>query len=438
MISNEISANAMKELKVFCDEIKSTFNGIIDKFQRNVEKHIGKNCVDATQLLPALQNVEVKLAECLKGSEIFMPMEKLANVHNDVVSLDKKIINLKGAFQIPKIGRAANDVELIETTVQKLLEKFCCPILSRNVFENVTEENQNSTTDEDEKYVPTLLQELRLAIIKNDIDQFKLIVENPKMPPLSIQYILQYEFERHLHYFSNDPPKHSALILAGFNKSFDIIRYLIHLDGIDLLQRSGRFNIVDRLLRVKASSEVDKLVEEILTIEPKLVREIDSRNMNMLQLVIFQGSTYLCRLLVEKYNFDVNAQFLDGSPPLIEAIFYQHIDIYKELLSLGASPAVTDRDKNSTLHMACQKAWPEGICELVSKFPEMLTWKNNKGINPMSFILISDDLETMKTIYDCLKQNSIETEFLNKNYLVRLAYRNKASKILEWAKTIEQ
>ena len=88
--------------------------------------------------------------------------------------------------------------------------------------------------------------------------------------------------------------------------------------------------------------------------------------------------------------------------------------------------------------MACQKAWPEGICELVSKFPEMLNWKNNKGVTPLSMVITLDDVEAMKTIYGCLKQNSIEMEILDKNYLVELANSNKASKILEWAKTIEQ
>ena len=255
--------------------------------------------------------MEVKLAECQKDSEIFMPMEKLANVHNEIVNLDKTMIKLKEGFKIPKVDRTAKDLELIEKTVLKLLEKLCGPSLSKNIFENFTEENQKSTTDEDERYVPTFLKELRLAIIKNDIDKFKLIVENPKMPPRSIQYILQYDFEVNIRLY-NDQSKHSALILAGFNKSFDIIRYLIHLDGIDLLQRSGRFNIVDRLLRVKASSEVDKLVEEILTIEPKLVREIDSRKMNLLQQVIYNGSIHLFRLLVEKYKFDVNEHFQNG------------------------------------------------------------------------------------------------------------------------------
>ena len=427
MLSNETSTKAKQKLQDFCAEIKSTFNGIIDKFQQNVEKHFENICVDVTLLSPILQQFEEKLADCQNDSEMFIPMDKLANFHNDVVSLDKKMVKLKNEFQIPK----NIDVELIETTVQKLLKNLGGPSLSKNVFGNVTEDCQLAKP---EKYIPTLFQQLRLAIIKNDIEMFKSIVENPEMPPRSINYILQYGFEINA---SFDPPKHSALIFAGINNSFDIIRYLIHLDGIDLLQRSGRYNIVQYLLSNKrACSVVDKLVEEILAIQPKLVNEIDSEDLNLLQFVIFHGSTYLCRLLVEKYNFNVNAHFRDGSTPLTHAIFCKNMKSYKQLLSLGASPAVTEKDKNSTLHIACQEEWPEGICELVSKFPDMLNWNNDDGDTPLSLVITEDDLGTMKTIYDCLKQHSIEMEFLNKNYLVKLANCNKASKILEWAKLL--
>ena len=160
---------------------------------------------------------------------------------------------------------------------------------------------------------------------------------------------------------------------------------------------------------------------------------------NLLQQVINQESPYLCRLLVEKYNFDVNAQCPDGSTPLTHAIFYKDMKIYKELLSFGASPAVTEKNtKHSTLHEACQVFWPEGICELVSNFPEMLNWKNDKDVSPLSLVIAGDKLEAMKTIYDCLKQNSIEMEILDKNYLIELATSKQASTILEWAKTIEE
>ena len=433
MISNESSAKAIKQLKDFCDELKNTLNNVIDRFQQNVEKHIDNICAETAQLSSVLQNVEEELAECQKGSEMFIPMNKLANVHNDVVCLDKKMTKLKEAFEIPKIDRTAKDVEVIETTVQKLLETFCRPSLSKNVFENVTEENQKSTTDEGEKYVPTIFKELRLAIIDNDIDQFKSIVENPKLPPRSINYILQCQFDG---YFIESPTS-IPLLLAAFNKSFDIVRYIIHLEEVDLLERFEEYNIIEHLLEIEVpNSEIDKLAEEILTIQPKLAEEIHLRDMNLLQQVINQESPYLCRLLVEKYNFDVNAQCPDGSTPLIDAIYCKNMDILKELLSLGASPAVTDRDKNSTLHMACQEEWPEGICELVSKFPEMLNWKNNKGVTPLSMVITLDDVEAMKTIYDCLKQNSIEMNILDKNYLIELATSKQASKILEWAKTI--
>ena len=178
--------------------------------------------------------------------------------------------------------------------------------------------------------------------------------------------------------------------------------------------------------------------EEILTIEPKLLKEFDYQKLNIQQQIIYNGSIDLCRLFVEKYNFDVNAHFPDGSTPLTHAIYYKNMNMYKELLSLGASPAVTDRiTKHSTLHEACKVEWPEGICELVSKFPDMLNWKKDDGETPLSLVITGDKLEAMKAIYDCLKQNSIEMEILDKNYLIQLATSKQASKILEWAKAIE-
>ena len=91
---------------------------------------------------PALVNVEKKLAGFQKGIEMFIPMDKLASVHNEIVNLDKTMIKLMEGFKIPKVDRAEKDVELIEMTVQKLLEKMCGPSLSKNVFESVSEENQ--------------------------------------------------------------------------------------------------------------------------------------------------------------------------------------------------------------------------------------------------------------------------------------------------------
>ena len=90
MISNETSANAKQQLKDFCVELKCSLNNVIDKFQQNVEKHVDNICAETAQLSPVLQNVEEELAECQKGSEMFIPIDKLANLHNDIVNLDKK------------------------------------------------------------------------------------------------------------------------------------------------------------------------------------------------------------------------------------------------------------------------------------------------------------------------------------------------------------
>ena len=421
--------------------MKELWNKAVDNFSDDVVSIIDNTFDEISEMAPAFEKVEDELVDCQRGSELFIPITKLANVHNKVVELDKKILNLETKVEIPMIDYQDMETMLeIQITFENFLTSFC----RRPLRKAISKDPKPEPSQQNKEYVPNLFRYLRLAVIQDDISMFRNIIENPNMPPRSLVNILKFRLESNLDNNNdsgdgtNDSNKCSLLILAAINRSENILRYLIHLEGIDLLELFKGFNIVNYLLNFKHVPEsVVNLIEEIFELQPKLVDSINCDGSSMLQTFSLLGQRNLCRTLIEKYGVNVNKPFPNKSTPLILAIQLKDKPLFDLFMSLGASLAVTGRYKNSTLHVACQIDWPEPIYEILREHSDMVEWQNEDEETPVFVTFASDSLNILQSLSECQKLEVFATAFKTKKNMLDLAQDLGAKRIIDWLNSFD-
>ena len=435
---------AKQLLDNLCEEMTRIFCEVLIDVKEKAWSQIQKVCSEIPQLETNLEQIQNKLGDYQQVSEYFVPISQLAKVHNDVVDFDKKLGKLKDSLSVPLIDdsskKGIRSGEISDRFRLQLLNLCNWKLPEINPIAQ-PKTDDGGHVEEEEEYIPNYLQSLRKAVIENDIETFKVIVENPEMPPKSIEYLLKHQFPIPPNAdFRNEKTKAasgtekcSLLLFAIFNCSFDIVRYLIHLDGINLLEEFQGKNAASHLLMNRNESR-EKLVEEMLEIEPELINSEDKEGLSFFEQVISSKSPFLCRVLVEKHQVDINKQFQTGWTPLTMAVHLKQKEVFEQLLSLGASPTVTAFDNWSCIHEACKLDWPLVIKEILPKYPQMLKKCDNKGFNPLTVIMAKDSLNALKAVYDCYEPSSLPTDLRDKNKLAPLAIRWKAGKILSWLK----
>ena len=445
------------------------FENVTQKFKTKVKNHITTAHDTVLKLADEIKKVETELKVCQEGSEIYIPISKLAKVHNEIAELDQKMTSLKDDMVAPMIDKRDNsESDFVNAAFQDVFNKFSGKSLLESVFANYWKAD-NFPCEEIGDYVPNLLQKLRNAIYKKDTETFKSVMENPDMPPNAVKYFLDYRFNSIADLESAKDPdynpeanviesesdddndddeenipvrKYSLLMAAALSESVEIVRFLIHFDGVDLMETFDGKNIVHHLLELRKptddiSCEVEKLVEEILELQPKLANSTDADGASLFQLVVKAKSAYLSRILVEKYNMDVDAQLEDGSTPLMTAIRVKSKSVFDQLIALKASPAVTGKDNISCLHEACKLNWPDAVEAILPKFPDMLKWEDSEKSTPLSLIIDCDSAVALQAVAKCVHYGSLLVENPNIDELRTSAVQKGAQKVADWFKSFD-
>ena len=403
----------MKKLDTFCDDLKQLYNGMIDNFKEKIASNIDENCKKIPNVRSSLKRIHPDIRSFEEdGSK--MSMSELVKVYEEVANVDDDIGSINCHLKIPRIDKSTeHDTEVVKKSFEMATKFFWDSPLASNIFRRGFLHSVYNSE------IPSFLQTLRQAVLENDLNTVKRIMENPKLPPNSIPYILNYRYEakepkpKDVRYFEPFPKRKkseeekltcSLLLLAALNEREDIVRYLLSFKGYDFFETYKGDNVVHLLLHTlhQKTENTEKIIEQVLELEPKLVGTIGSTewsSMSFFDSVIWGDSTYLCRLLVEKYGIDVNALIDEGLTPLIAAFRYTSWEVYEELVELGASPLVKASNGWSLLHEACEADCAVTVEELVTKYPEMLKFKNSQRECPLTIAFREEALEVVKTIY---------------------------------------
>ena len=441
--------------------MKSIFTEVLDEFKTGVEETIDKACEEIPNFVPTLPKIEEEFQRCQDVSEYYLPISQLTNVFKQITDFDRKLESLNEDLKMPTVGNFELDREEIRNGLRDLLKKCCGRQLAGKVFtgKNRGDELRNENNQD---YIPYSMRMIRQAVIDNDVDTFRTLVENPILPPKSIEFILKYQFPcnnvsllRHIrlpsvenktaqrHETSDDATtgqgatlKCSLWMLAAINCSMDIIRYLLQSKGVDLMEKFKGNNAIHYLLdySVQDSDKIEQLVEDILQKEPKLVNTKDSQNYTVLELAIVGDYPNLYQFLIDR--FGKSAQIRNQFTTSTMAVRLKRKRVFEKILILYKT-AFPD----ACVHVACEVDWPDAIQAMSNKnslrFSELLKVGDSSGNTPLSLAITNDSVNALKVIYDCCKLTILPATFQTKEQLQNLAREKKANKILSWLDTPE-
>ena len=422
--NEDTKVRAKLHLETFCEEIKRSCCEAIDAYKTQAENQIDSIVTSASSLSPELENIQNEFAELKEDPEAFIPMDKFSKVHGQVASMDIKLSSLRKAFDGFVNGDSEKEIDEIHLLLEELLkrrENACskyCSLQSAEI--EAIKEN----------FIFTALESMGEAVVSDDLESIKEIIENPKMPRKAIKYFLN----SNLLFRLKDRPV-SMLTKACRDGQVGIAHYFVNLDGVNLMERYGGKTVVQHMLSVgKVSPQLEKLIEELLEREPNLICVKDSQSRTVFQMSIMAGSVILCRSLIEDYGVELDDPFDNGTTPLILAIRLKQAGMLQELLFQGASLLVRDLDGNCCLHEACKGNWVEAIRTLLCNNFDLVYLKNDKGETPVSIIIEKDLLDTLLVMEECIR-NSHLRKSLDKHYIREIANQMKAQKIFAWSKT---
>lgn len=88
-----------------------------------------------------------------------------------------------------------------------------------------------------------------------------------------------------------------------------------------------------------------KNIEDILKLRPNLISDpiTPHTKTTALNRACYNGKPDVIKLLVEKYEADINLPSQKGETPLISAVKRKHLDVVKYLLNKGANPDYVDK-----------------------------------------------------------------------------------------------
>ena len=410
------------------------------------------------------------------GCEENTPLSDLAKFREEIVKLERSLGEWEESMVMPNLTKPKkNGASRAKRSVQEMLESFSdksltCETLKNNCYIHYG------------YYQPAFMKTLHVAVIGNDLETVKRILEDPKMTLKAIKYIMKYKFNCNIlnsrkkrwlpreewwlpvagaeadmdsSLGSLDPDPHHALacrwarkypeqkccsliLLAACYHHEDMVRYLLKFEGSNLLETCGGSNISHHLLcREKIPKSVEGLLEEIWKKEPKLVETLDWQNKNMLQLAALCESPHICRVLVKEYKQDLDVVHDKKDTALVISIKKKNIELFNELVTLGASPLTLGKRNRSAFLEACRRNWPEAIRVLLPLCPGILKEKIGNRYSPLELAVFCNSVEAIETIYKCAKRSEIPAEFQNKQHLIDLATNRSSDKVLKWLQTAE-
>ena len=443
--SEEIKRRAKDNLNGFCEKLKETYIEMIEEFKEKVEDHIENVCDEISSFEPNLSKIEADIQACRNEKN-----PKALKVYKKVEKLDRKMTRLREDLQIPPFQPHHL------RKVRKLLKSTWNKIYGDNLWNKIFQSEDEAVVEKSE-YSPGFLEILRQAVIYDDLPTVKAIFENPKMPPKSNLYLFQYQFEHGFNLdeykddffpidMDNSDPKTKSFShlfnLAADSNYYNVVRYLMHFDCVDLLQNDSDDIPLHQLLTVeKIPEQLEKVIEEMIQLRPSLAKTCCSDEFNVLEQVIHGGSKYLCRLLIEKYGIGINELCESGLTPLISSIRFGQEEMFDFLLSMGASLTTTAnhfsvvdyRETNtwSALHEACSSKWTYPIETILTKAPEMLKWKDADGLTAIDVAIKKDFVEGLELIYKHAEEEWLPEGLENSDRLVEVARKYGANKILQ-------
>ena len=424
MNANDAKEEAKTKLGTFCEEIKLLFTDSIEETKEKINKHIDSVFLDISEVSPTVKKLYSELDKCRLISEMFLPISQIATLHKEITSFDKSLAKMDKDLKMPEVNKSEiAHLNAIRSSFQSIFMDFCEPQLAAKVFTNFPKADQEQT----DLYVPTFFQSLRKAVVDGNIEAVKVIMENEKLPAKSLKCIFNYQFhcENDDGNFANQlesehqveskltrsipeykvakneySQKTSLLSLVAIYGRVDIFRYLISLDGADLLERYCGKTIVHHLLSTKHISEVmENLIIELIRSEPNLLYATDWKNFCILQYAVIADSARLIQFLIEiGGNLNVNFHFENGSTPLITSIRLKNKKAFDKLMAMGASPAFLALNNDTSLHEAFKSDWSWTINAIFLKNPQMLEWVNHENVRSWKCMVRWDSINAFKIV----------------------------------------
>jgi ankyrin repeat protein len=153
-----------------------------------------------------------------------------------------------------------------------------------------------------------------------------------------------------------------------------------------------------------------KLLKLLLQLEPRL-DILDPDGKQICYLPIRYNQIEILKLLLEynKINYGIDiTNFRDGyqQSPLFYAIKFNSNNALKLLLDNGSRIDITDKNKNTSLHIACLNDKEESVKLLVSYYPEMKLYINSNKQTALHSAIIGNNIRIIKNLlYDDLNEN---------------------------------
>uniref|UniRef100_A0A8D8K3C4 Ankyrin-3 n=1 Tax=Culex pipiens TaxID=7175 RepID=A0A8D8K3C4_CULPI len=125
-----------------------------------------------------------------------------------------------------------------------------------------------------------------------------------------------------------------------------------------------------------------------------------------LHYAVSNGSVNVVKLLIT-YNFDVNGLNKEGQTPLMLA---NRIEIYKSLLSAGASQYSGYSDGNTWLHITAKDKSREFVEHVLKKDPTLINKTNKLGETALHIAVKNDKVFIVKLLLDLKADPNIENK----------------------------
>lgn len=180
---------------------------------------------------------------------------------------------------------------------------------------------------------------------------------------------------------------YSALSVAIWQDHFDIIYYLVkhHKPNPRLISDKFKTTVLHKTANVltTTSDTIRLLCEEF----PELVKEVNDEGWNLLHVYAKNNCTIQIKYILNALKLDINAKSKVNDTPLILAAYHGHLDAVKALVEGDSSLDVhmLGEQGMSAIHWASSLGHLPVVSYLLSKFPELINFKDKVYKNALTF-----------------------------------------------------
>ena len=343
----------------------------------------------------------------LNSFSLYASLQEIVKNHQNVIERDKKLKRMEGVLCFPSYWPYE-----LKKVMAKVLDDLK---LSYSTFKT------------EQIYVPTVLEQLFMAVDRDDLETFQFLMESDNLPPDAANFFFKYSYpvkksEWQLGKLSrSDKLAH----LASIRGSSKILDYIVSKDfDLNILDNQG--NPVTSYVGMWNSKFMEDPYIKLWKMNwIKNCSKVDS-NVTLVAAAKYNLPQY-CKFLIEEKGANVNWKSNHPNNALHEAIFHKNKLTLQELLLHSPDFSIRNVYAKNCLHLACDKNFHEVIEELLEKEPKMLEEEDQAQLTPMEICIKHDYLKSFLAMSKYLKGNGQASVTA-----LCLAKEKKATKIQQW------